>query len=89
MEDIASEIGKGILRGLGHVLVEVLFNFVFYYIGWPICKILTLGTYPKKQTDNRPHSETRQGFLCSAVGLFFVIIIGLYLSGQFDIVRTA
>jgi len=66
MEDIVSEIGKGFLRGIGYLLVEVLFNFVFYYIGWPICKILSLGTYPKKVTHDYLHTDTRQGAVAGA-----------------------
>ncbi len=85
MEDIVSEIGKGFLRGLGYLLIEVLFNFVFYYIGWPVCKILSFGAYPKKSSYDRLHTETRQGLLCSFVGFLLVVVIGLYFSGQFNI----
>lgn len=85
MEDIVSEIGKGFLRAIGFFLVEVIFNFVFYYIGWPICKILSLGTYPQKVTNDYLHTDTRQGLLCSFVGFTFVVLVGLYLTGQFNI----
>ena len=85
MEDIASEIGKGLLRGVGYVLVEVLFNFVFYYIGWPICKILSFGNYPKKPSNDYLYTSTRQGLLCSFVGFAAVVFVGLYLSGQFNV----
>jgi len=89
MEDIVGEIGKGFLRGLGYVLVEVLFNFVFYYIGWPICKILSLGAYPKKPSHDHLYTETRQGLLCSFVGFLLVVVVGLYFSGQFKISGNA
>ena len=89
MEDIVSEIGKGFLRGIGYLLVEVLFNFILYYIGWPICKILSLGTYPKKVTHDYLYTDTRQGLLCSLVGFTFVLLVGLYLTGQFNINGSA
>ena len=83
MEDIVAEIGKGFLRGLGYLLIEVIFNFVFYYIGWPACKILSLGAYPKKLSRDQLYTETRQGVLCSFVGFLVVAILILFLCGQF------
>jgi hypothetical protein len=49
MEDILGEIAKGFFRGLGYIIAEIFFWFVCYWIGWPICKLLTLGAYPKPQ----------------------------------------
>ena len=83
MEDIVSEVGKGLLRGIGYIIVDILFNFVFYYIGWPICKILTLGKYPEKPDYDYLHTFNRQGLWCSFVGFLVVIFICLYFLGFF------
>ena len=84
MDDIASEIGKGLLRAIGSIFIDLIFNFIFYYIGWPICKIVSLGSYPKKTPQDLLHTSTRQGLACSFVGMLVVVIIGLYFCGQFD-----
>lgn len=84
MDDIFTEIGKGFLRGVGYILADVIFNFVFYYIGWPICKIMTLGKYPQKPDYQHLHTEHRQGLWCSFVGFLVVLFIALYFAGLFE-----
>lgn len=86
MEDLFSEIGKGFLRGIGYILAEVFFGSICFWVGWPICKIVTLGKYPYSgqtiyygDTDNR-----HEGFWCSLVGLIVLIFGGLYFTGQFS-----
>lgn len=74
MEGIIEEITKGILRVIGYIFIEFLFNFVFYYIGWPICKILTFGKYPKSVDYDYLHTERRDGYMCSFVGCAAVLI---------------
>ena len=83
MDDLIGEIGKGFFRGIGYILAEVLFNFVFYYIGWPFCKLITFGRYPKPYNTDYLHTDARQGLLCSIVGMVVCILIGLYFAGQF------
>jgi len=46
----------GLLLGfLRVVIVELLLYRVFYWIGWPACKLLSFGKYPSTQ----PNSNTR------------------------------
>ena len=84
MDDFAEDIGKGVLRGVGYILVDVLFNFIFYYIGWPICKIFTLGKYPAPVNYDYLHTYNRQGLWCSLVGFLVVLFPALYFLGLFS-----
>lgn len=84
MEDIFSEIGKGFFRCLGYIIAEVFFGTICFWVGWPICKTVTLGKYPDSgqaiyygDNDNR-----REGFWCSFTGLIVLIFGGLYFTGQ-------
>ena len=69
MDDIFEEIGKGIARAIGFIVMDILYNFVCYYIGWPIMKTFTLGKYPEKANYDYLHTYNRQGTLCSFLGL--------------------
>jgi hypothetical protein len=84
MEDILGELAKGFFRGLGYIIAEIFFWFICYWIGWPICKLLTLGAYPKPQKtmhlDDAQHSDV----WCPIVGLTVVLVAGLYLIGVFS-----
>jgi len=84
MDDLIGEIGRGFLRGVGYILAEIFFGTICYWIGWPICKIVTLGRYPSsKQTVYlESYSGNNQGFWCSAVGLIVLIVVGLVAMGQ-------
>lgn len=71
-----------ILQILTKVFIEFLINTVCYYFGWPICRILTLGSYPKEY----PHEEglvtgymfenyvSLTGFIIILVSVGFLII---------------
>lgn len=44
MEDILGAL----LRVIGTLVMEVLVRTVFYWVGWPFVKILSLGRYPRR-----------------------------------------
>ncbi|MBE0363962.1 hypothetical protein PULV_a1492 [Pseudoalteromonas ulvae UL12] len=54
---------------LVRVFIEFFINTVCYYIGWPICRIFTLGKYPKEY----PHEE---GLFKGFVFYNDVVIVG-------------
>ncbi|MGY8873002.1 MAG: hypothetical protein ACKVJE_21465 [Pseudomonadales bacterium] len=85
MDDIISEIGKGFFRGIGYILAEIIFGTICYWVGWPICKIVTLGKYPSSNqvVYLDEYTNRNNGFWCSAVGLLAIILAGLYFLGQF------
>jgi len=85
MDSFFEEIGRGFFRGIGHILVEVFFRTVCYWVGWPICKLVTLGKYPSvsKVIYFDEHSSRAGGALCAVVGLLALMVLALYLLGQF------
>lgn len=87
MDDLLEELGKGFVRGIGYAVAEILFGTICYWVGWPICKLLTFGRHPPSNQivylDD--YSNRRSGFWCSMVGFVAIILGVLYLSGQFDL----
>jgi hypothetical protein len=88
MDDLIGEIGKGFFRGIGYILAEIFFGTICYWIGWPICKVITLGKYPSSNDvvclDDGWSGSRNNNFWCGAVGLLSIILIGLYYMGQFS-----
>lgn len=85
MDDILNDVGKGIFRIFGFILAELFFGTVCYWIGFLICKVVTLGGYPMDNSFvflelNDVYSE---GFWCSVAGFITIIFSVLYFTGQF------
>ncbi|MBE1300153.1 MAG: hypothetical protein GJ680_09635 [Alteromonadaceae bacterium] len=83
MEDILGEIGKGFFRGIGYILADLFFWFICYWTGWPFCKIITFGRYPKPKRNNYWGEEESSGVWCALLGLTIWIGVGLYFLGVF------
>ncbi|WOI35583.1 hypothetical protein R1T43_10080 [Alteromonas sp. CI.11.F.A3] len=58
-EVIVGEVAKGLFRAVGYLIIELFFWTVCYWVGWPICKAVTLGAYPKQV--NLRHSDIEDG----------------------------
>lgn len=84
MDEIIGEIFKGFLRGIGYILAEVFFGFICYWTGWPFCKIITLGKYPKAPNNNYLEKEGSSEVWCSLLGLSIWLFLGLYFLGAFS-----
>ncbi|MDK2594007.1 hypothetical protein [Pseudoalteromonas obscura] len=82
MEDVLSEIAKGVFRAIGYILADVFYGTVCYWIGWPICKLITAGEYPKDKQAVYFEGESSSGYWCSAIGLITIILVALYLIMQ-------
>ena len=86
MDELIGELGRGFVRAIGYFLAEIFFGTICYWIGWPICKIVTLGKYP---SSNRIvylddyNGNRENGFWCGAVGLIVLVLALLYFGGQF------
>ncbi|GAB2997209.1 hypothetical protein GCM10027050_14220 [Psychrosphaera aestuarii] len=73
------EIVSGFFRAIGYILAEVFFYTICYWVGWPICKIFTLGTYPKS-FDTGFSAERNYGRgMCSSVGLLTLVFVFYYV----------
>jgi len=83
MDELIEEIGKGFLRGVGYLLVEILYGTICYWVGWPICRVLTLGRYPRDREQPLPEKWNAESFLCSSVGFIVLIVVALYLVDAF------
>lgn len=81
MDGFFEEIGRGVFRGIGYILAEVFFRTICYWVGWPICKLVTLGKYPSafKVIYLDEHRSRADGALCAVVGLLALIVLALYL----------
>ncbi|OAL59928.1 hypothetical protein A6R74_01270 [Halomonas sp. ALS9] len=86
MDGFFEEIGKGFFRVIGYILAEIFFRTICYWVGWPICKLVTFGKYPSvtKVVYLEQHRHRDDGVWCSVVGLITLIVLGLYLLGQFS-----
>ena len=75
----ADEIGevffRVVLRGVGYVLVEILWNIVCYYVGLPIIKLVTLGKYPEQ------NPTVVQEAVTSIVGCMIIVLGMMWLVG--------
>lgn len=69
-----------IFRVFWYFISDIVFMTVCYWVGWPVCKILTLGRYPPKgQVSYCEHSDSEDGWLCSVVGLLVILILAYFL----------
>ena len=84
MDDLVEEVGKGFLRGIGYILAEIFFGTICYWVGWPVCKLVTLGRYPPSTevVYLERHSARHSGFWCSVIGFLILILSALYLVGK-------
>lgn len=87
MDGIIEDIARGFLRGIGYIIAEIFFGTICYWVGWPVCKILTLGKFPASNDVvylDSGWGPRKNNFWCSAVGLLIIILVGLYFMGQFS-----
>ena len=84
MDDLIGDIGKGFFRAIGYILAEIFFRTICYWVGWPVCKLVTLGCYPssKQFVYLEDYNGNHYGFWCSAVGLVVLIMAGCFCAGQ-------
>jgi len=84
IEDVVAQAGKGFFRGIGFLIAELLFWRLCYIVGWPVCKILTLGQYPRRVERERAifrQEKAHTGFTCAASGLIILLVLAVIYSG--------
>ena len=57
------------------IFVRVMILGVFYYIGWPIVKVLTLGGYPKSRREGGVIARRTSDEVTGLIGLLVTIIV--------------
>ena len=68
------------VRGLVWVAYECCFEIIGWYIGWPVCKVLTLGNLPKENIHDFEQASGVTHFLVSLVGLLSLIGLAIILA---------
>ena len=68
-----------ILRFFWYVISDIIFMTFCYWIGWPVCKVLSLGRYPPKRQAAYEHSNSEEGWLCSLVGFLVILALAYFL----------
>ena len=56
------------------IVVEILFGTVFYWVGWPLCKVVTFGKYPNSLVSSNGKSRNA---MVSLVGV--TVSLGVFL----------
>lgn len=74
--DTLLELGA---RFIGYLLAEIIFGTLFYWLGWPWVKLLSLGQYPRQ----RWGSGTREETYVACVGGCFSALALMAALGQF------
>ncbi|MCP5207934.1 MAG: hypothetical protein H7A01_12060 [Hahellaceae bacterium] len=82
MEEIAEGLIKLILRSLGFLvraliflIYELWFEIIAWYVGWPICRIITFGYYPKVRITEHELASLWCNIVVSIIG--FSSLLGL------------
>ena len=80
MEELAEGFIKTILRLIGVVirgLIWVIWELCFWelgwYFGWPVCRVLSVGYFPREPISDQNYVNTLSGFIVSLVGLITLI----------------
>jgi len=87
LDELAESALKGILRLIGliiRVLIWLTYEFLFekiaWYIGWPICRLITFNTLPREGiTESERASGTTQ-FMVSMTGLVSLVASGVLIA---------
>lgn len=73
------EILALLVRQLGQLLGELLLGRIFYFVGWPLVKLATLGRYPSPARN----SHSRQEIYVTCIGLAATVVAMMAALGQF------
>ncbi|WDE01478.1 hypothetical protein [Thalassomonas actiniarum] len=76
MDSILDIFFKGLIRGIGSFIGRILFSFVCYYTGAIVCRILTLGKFPKFFIDDPMDSPP--AIFCSFFGVSIYVGAALF-----------
>jgi hypothetical protein len=78
MDSVLEELAKGFFRVLAFLVVEIVFGKVCYFLGWPVCKLLSFGKYPSANQMVPSESNAKQSYWCSFAGLVVLLAVIVY-----------
>ena len=80
MEELAEGVIKSALRLVGIVVRSVIwlvwdlwFEVLAWYVGWPICRVLSLGAFPKESLNEHERASTLVQISVSVIGLIALV----------------
>jgi hypothetical protein len=80
LEELAEGLFKSILRLIGVVIRaliwlvwELCFEIIGWYIGWPICRVISFGYYPKESINDQSQVDSLSGFFVSLIGIIALL----------------
>ncbi len=80
MDDLISGLLKLLWKALVNlflwVIWEVIFQLIGWYVGWPVCRVLTLGSLPRQSINQRKRLRSHGGDLSDST----VCLVGLVAS---------
>lgn len=81
MEELSEGIVKGALRLVGLVvrcliwlMWEVCFEVIGWLVGWVVCRIISLGQYPKEPLTEYEASSPLTHFIVSLIGCIALVL---------------
>jgi hypothetical protein len=87
LEELAEGIVKSILRLLGVVIKaliwliwELCFEIIGWYVGWPICRAISFGYYPKEPINDHEQVNNFNGFIVSLVGIVTLLLMAALIA---------
>ena len=84
MDDLIDEIFAGFFRWIGYILADLFFGYICFWTGWPFCKIITVGRYPRSRKNEYFAKGHSSDTLSSMLGLFVWTFVGIYFLGGFN-----
>ncbi len=69
-----------VVRSLIWLIWELCFEIIAWYVGWPICRVLSLGRYPKEAIGESEDAGMFTSILVSLIGLGFLVALAIGLA---------
>ena len=91
LDEIVEGVFKAILRLLGYIvrflawLILEGFEEIAWYVGWPVCRIVTFGKLPKEFINQHQQASPLTNFIVSIIGLFSLILLGILVLDFVDV----
>jgi hypothetical protein len=72
----------GVLRFLWWLAWDVCCQTVGWAVGWPVCRLATLGRFPRERYTELGLAEASTAFVVEAIGLLAIAALIAWLSGH-------
>jgi hypothetical protein len=84
MDDIIEHLGKGLLAFFRFLVVliwasiELVYEKVLWWLGWPMLRVITIGKYPKEAFLEGDHAPRLTQFIVGLTGIV-IPLLAVYL----------